>query len=77
MSTLISILFIVLLGWALLAPLAIPAAWRMLRRQGRSGWPSLLLLVPYLGMVALMLILQGAPRAASRPSSGMVGLAHR
>lgn len=77
MSTLISILFIVLLGWALLAPLAIPAAWRMLRQRGRSGWPALMLLVPYLGMLALILMLQSAPRAASRPSGAMVGLAHR
>lgn len=66
MSTLISSLFLVLLGWALLAPLAIPAAWRMLVEAGRSGWLSLLLLVPYAGLVALMLILLApGPRAVS------------
>ncbi|WP_207477688.1 DUF805 domain-containing protein [Arenibaculum pallidiluteum] len=58
MSTLISLLFLLLLGWVLLAPLAVPAAWRLLRSEGRNGWYALLLFVPYAGFLALLLILQ-------------------
>jgi len=70
MSTLISVLFMLLLAWALLAPLAVPAAWRVLRSEGRSGWLSLLLFVPYAGFVALLLILQRPAQAPSWVAAG-------
>jgi hypothetical protein len=65
MRLLISGLFVILLGWAILAPLAIPVAWRMLRLRGGSGWPALSLLLPYVGMVAVLVLL-GTPRAPER-----------
>jgi hypothetical protein len=49
----------------------------MLRAEGRSGWFALSLLVPYVGMVAVMMVLQSEARAESRRSSPMVSLAHR
>lgn len=57
-SMLISTLFVILAGWVVLAPLAIPAVWRLLRRSGRNPLLSLVLLVPYAGIPAVLLILQ-------------------
>jgi hypothetical protein len=53
---------IVLLGWLLMAPLIIPACWQLCRRSGYSPALSLLLLIPYVGFVILILLLQ-SPRS--------------
>ncbi|WP_448187857.1 hypothetical protein [Azospirillum sp. sgz301742] len=57
-STLISTLFVILLSWAVMAPLVIAAAWRLLRATGRNPLLSLLLLVPYAGFLAVLVILR-------------------
>lgn len=53
-------LIVVLLGWLLMAPLIIPACWQLCRRSGHSPTLSLLLLIPYLGFVILVLLLQSS-----------------
>ena len=58
MSSLISALFIVLFGWVIAGPLMIPAGWRMARDGGRSSWLALLLLVPCVGFLAFIFVLQ-------------------
>ena len=55
-------LTVVLLGWLLMAPLIIPPCWQLCRRRGYSPPLSLLLLIPYLGFVILVLLLQ-SPRS--------------
>ena len=57
-STLISTLFVVLIGWTVMAPLAIVPVWRLLRQSGRTHSLSLFLLIPYVGFVAVLMILQ-------------------
>ena len=61
MSTFISMLLIVMLGWLFMAPLIIPPCWQLCRRWGYSPTLSLLLLIPYAGFVILVLLLQ-SPR---------------
>jgi hypothetical protein len=71
MPTFISILLIVMLGWLIMAPIIIPACWRLCRRWGYAPTLSLLLLIPYAGFVALVLLLRNPrpdePDTARRP----------
>ena len=64
-------LLIVFLGWLVMAPLIIPACWQLCRRWGYAPTLSLLLLIPYAGFVALVLLLQtprtDKPDTAGRP----------
>lgn len=57
-STLISTLFIILVGWVVMAPLVIIPVWRLLRQSGRSPLLSLVLLIPYAGFLAVVMVLQ-------------------
>ncbi|KJB93295.1 hypothetical protein N826_17950 [Skermanella aerolata KACC 11604] len=70
MSTFISMLIFVILGWLLMAPLIIPPCWQLCRRWGYAPALSLLLLIPYLGFVILILLLQS-------PRSNEPGIARR
>jgi hypothetical protein len=71
MGILISMLLIVMLGWLFMAPLIIPACWHLCRRWGYAPSLSLLLLIPYAGFVAFVLLLQNPrpdePGTARRP----------
>lgn len=57
-STLISTLFIILVGWAAMGPLVIIPVWRLLRQSGRNPLLSLVLLVPYAGFLSVVMILR-------------------
>jgi hypothetical protein len=70
MGILISMLLIVMLGWLFMAPLIIPPCWQLCRRWGHSPSLSLLLLIPYVGFVILILLLQS-------PRSNEPGIARR
>jgi hypothetical protein len=63
-------LIVVLLGWLLMAPLIIPPCWQLCRRWGYRPTLSLLLLIPYVGFVILILLLQS-------PRSNEPGIAQR
>jgi hypothetical protein len=58
MASFISMLIIVMLGWLFMAPLIIAPCWQLCRRWGYAPTLSLLLLIPYVGFVALVLLLQ-------------------
>ncbi|MGF7211111.1 hypothetical protein GGE65_005727 [Skermanella aerolata] len=53
-----------------MAPLIIPPCWQLCRRWGYAPALSLLLLIPYLGFVILILLLQS-------PRSNEPGIARR
>ena len=69
MSDLIALLFLVLLGWVMMAPIIIIPCWHLCRRSGYSPLLSLLLLIPYFGFVALVMMLQRPDRAWSPAGS--------
>ncbi|UEM24835.1 hypothetical protein JL100_034410 (plasmid) [Skermanella mucosa] len=68
MSALIALMLVVLLGWLLMTPLIIPPCWLLCRRWGYPPALSLWLVVPYIGFVALLVIL-----LHPRPSAGSAG----
>jgi hypothetical protein len=58
LSVVITGLLITLLFMVALQPFAIPAAWRLFGLEGRSPPWALLLLIPYLGIIAVLVLLQ-------------------
>jgi hypothetical protein len=66
MSILIAALFICLIGLSIAPVLAMPAFMRMLEREGQSRWHAAATLVPYFGLVWILLRLQGAGASSTR-----------
>ena len=70
MSALIALMLLVLLGWLLMVPLIIPPCWLLCRRWGHPPALSLWLVVPYIGLVAFLMILLQFRRPAGPVGSG-------
>lgn len=65
-------ILLVLLSLLIAVPLA--ACWKLCRRTGRSGWLSLLILIPVLNVVAVYWFVLSRP---SKPSASAEGNASR
>jgi hypothetical protein len=57
MSTLIDVLFFILLGWAAMSPFMVLPAWLIARRAGLAPELSLVAAIPYFGLVAFAWLL--------------------
>jgi len=61
-------MLLVLLGLTLMGPLVLPACWGLFRRQGLAPSLSLLLLVPFFGVVIVLAVLA---LGDARPPAGL------
>lgn len=66
MSILIAALFMCLIGLSIAPVLAIPAFVRILERDGQSRWHAAAILVPYFGLIWVLLRLQRAGASSIR-----------
>jgi len=62
-------MLLVLLGLTLMGPLVLPACWGLFRRQGLAPSLSLLLLVPFFGVVIVLAVLA---LGDARPPAGLL-----
>ncbi|UEM24834.1 hypothetical protein JL100_034405 (plasmid) [Skermanella mucosa] len=65
------VILLVVLSGLIAVPLT--ACWKLCRRTGRSGWFSLLLLVPVLNVVAVYWFVLSRPRKPSTCSKEAAG----
>ena len=57
LDVIVTATLLVLMGWAFMGPLVIPPCWRLFRQRGVPPGLSLLLVVPFLGLVFALTVL--------------------